>query len=254
MGVKAIAVASQKGGVGKTTTVVNVAHGLALKGKEVLIVDFDPQGQVSVALGMKQDDCVFDVCIGNQEVGPALRTAERTRLWVIPGHKRTATAQTVLLAEGQDVLAAVKQKFVKPFNGRPDFILFDTAPSVGGFQEGAMFAADLVIIPAATDYLALFGVTGVLQTLDSLRKRGWKGQVIVQPTFYDETTKHSKQQLAMLTARIGAMGVDVLPAIHRATEQREATSEGKTIFEHAPTSRTAKEYAALVWKIVGVLK
>lgn len=254
MSVKAIAVASQKGGVGKTTTVVNAAHGLALKGKETLIVDFDPQGQVSVALGMKQDDCVFDVCIGNQEIGASLRTAERTRLWVIPGHKRTATAQTVLLAEGQDVLDAVRQKFVKPFNGRPDFILFDTAPSVGGFQEGAMFAADLVIIPAATDYLALFGVTGVLQTLDSLRRRGWKGQVIVQPTFYDETTKHSKQQLAMLTARIGAMGVEVLPAIHRATEQREATSEGKTIFEHAPASRTAKEYAALVWKIAGVLK
>lgn len=254
MGVKIVAVASQKGGVGKTTTVVNAAHGLALKGKEVLVVDFDPQGQVSVVLGMKQDDCVFDVCISGSEIGQSLRSTDRQRLWAIPGHKRTATAQTVLLAEGQDVLAAVKQKFVKPFNGRPDFILFDTAPSVGGFQEGAMFAADLIIIPAATDYLALFGVTGVLQTLDALRRRGWNGHVIVQPTFFDEVTKHSKEQLALLTARIGAMGVEVLPPIHRATEQREATSEGKTIFEHAPTSRVAQEYAALVWRILGVLK
>jgi len=254
MSVKVIAIASQKGGVGKTTTVVNAAHGLALKGKEVLVIDFDPQGQVSVALGMKQDDCVFDVCIGGSEVAQALRATDRQRLWAIPGYKRTATAQTVLLAEGEDILVTAKNRFVKPFNGRPDFIVFDTAPSVGGLQEAAMFAADLVIVPAATDYLALFGVTGVLQTLDALRKRGWKGHVIVLPTFFDEITKHSKTQLALLTGRISAMGVEVLPAIHRATEQREATSEGKTIFEYAPTSRTAQEYAALVWKILGVLK
>jgi chromosome partitioning protein len=253
MAVSVVAVASQKGGVGKTTTVVHLGHGLALQGQEVLLVDLDPQGQVGISLGAQPEPGVFNTFVGELEIDQVLRRTGRDRLWLVPGDKRTATAQTVLLAEQRDVLSAVKAAFVKPFRSRPDVVVFDTAPSVGGFQEAALFAADVVLIPVATDHLAIFGVTGVLETLKALRRRGWSGQVCALPTFYDERTRHSKRTLRMLQKRLAGLGVDVLDPVHTATDLREASAAGKTIFEYRPNARSAQEYAKLVWSLKGRL-
>jgi len=248
---KIITIASQKGGVGKTTTAVNLASGLALRGKQVVVVDLDPQGQVAIALGLSPEPGVFNLMVGDLHLNQVIRASGRPNLWVVPGDKRTGTAQIVLQAERQSITQAVRESFIALWNGQPDFVIFDTAPSVGGFQEAALAVAELVIIPAATDHLALFGVKGLVETLASLVKSGqWQGQALVLPTFYDEVTRQSRLNLATLTTQLEQVHIPVLTPIHRATALREAVAEGKTIFEYDPNSRAAQEYAALVWKVL----
>lgn len=257
---RVITISSQKGGVGKTTTSINLAHGLALQGHEVLLIDLDPQGQAAIALGLAQEPGVFTALIG---VGPAggvplrqvIRDTGRAHLWLVPGDKRTATVQVVLQAEGTDIFAALAERFIAPFNGRPEYIIFDTAPSVGGLQEAALAAADLVVVPAATDHLALFGVTGVLETLVALRqRRNWLGGAAILPTFYDVITKQSQSTLQTLREQLARYSVPILEPIHRATVLREAVAEGQSIFEHEPKGRAAQEYGAVIWWIKDALK
>jgi chromosome partitioning protein len=133
-------------------------------------------------------------------------------------------------------------------NGGPDFVILDTAPSVGRLQEMALWMADLVVIPSAVDFLSSAGIADLVGELAQLQAEGWKGSLLgVLPTFYDEVTNESKTNLTELQEAFGEL---VLPPIHRATALRECTAEGKTIFEFAPKSRAAEEYSALVWSVL----
>lgn len=243
-----ITIANQKGGVAKTTTAVTLAHGLALQGRETLLLDLDPQGQCASALGLLQESGVFNLLVGGQTLRDVTRTTGRECLSLIPGDKRTATAQLVLNAEGFDI--AVIRNVVRPaLRAGVKAVVIDTAPSVGGLQEAALYAADLVIIPTAADYLASEGVMRVLETIQLLAdKRGWRGSVLgILPTFYDDVTRESKATIADLKKALGN-GV-VLDPIHRATVLRECAAEGKTIWEQAPKHRAAQEYNGLVWRV-----
>jgi chromosome partitioning protein len=243
---KIITVSNRKGGVAKTTTVITLGHGLALKGKSVLLVDVDPQGHVAPALGMEQEPGIFDLLVGRASLRNVTRQA-RPGLWLVPGNQRTNTAQTVMIAERAEdnALANVLKGSV---NGGPDYIILDTAPSVGRLQEMALCMADLVVIPSAVDFLSSAGIADLVGGLDKLRDKGWTGAILgILPTFYDDVTKESKTNLEELKAAFGDL---VLPPIHRATVLRECTAEGKTVFEFAPDSRAADEYAALVWSVL----
>ena len=250
-----VAVANQKGGVGKTTTAVTLAHGLAIQGKEVLLLDLDPQGQCASALGLVQEPGVFNLLVGDQTLPDVTRTTGRPRLTLIPGNKRTATAQIVLSSEGfeiniiRDTMRPVlRHSSGQALQGKLDFVVIDTAPSVGGLQEAALFAADLVIIPTAVDYLATEGVVKVMETIEALtEKHAWAGSVLgILPTFYDDVTRESRQTLEDLRCTFGDV---ILSPIHRATILRECGAEGKTIWEMAADSRPAKEYADLIWRV-----
>jgi chromosome partitioning protein len=242
-----VASVGQKGGVGKSTTAVTLAHGLALRHYNVLLVDLDPQGQCSSLLGLEQEASVFNLLVGHQSLGDVVRSTGRDGLWLLPGNKRTETAQTVLTVEGRrpDVLAGVLAG-ARVNATRFHYVVCDTAPAIGVLQENAIFAADLLILPAAVDFLALEGVAGILSTLKALR-RPTPPAVRVLPTFYDEVTKESGINLARLLL---AFGNTLLGPIHRATVLRECAALGKTIFEHDPESRAAHEYEALVREII----
>ena len=244
-----ITIANQKGGVGKTTTAVSLAHGLSLKGYQTLLVDCDPQGQVASFLGLQQEPGLFDLLISHRPLGDVVRSAhtgdrQRPGLSIIPGDKRTSTASIVLAAEGfrVDHLAMALADVAA------DYIVIDTAPSVALFQESALFASDWLIAPVATDYPAAEGLTGVLSTLAAVNERGGRCALLgALPTMFDDVTRESTATLEQIKERLGNA---VLPPIHRATVLREAAASGETIWELSPKSRAAEQYARLVFEVL----
>jgi chromosome partitioning protein len=249
MSTKIISVTNQKGGVGKTTTAVSLAHGLARKGKQVLLVDLDPQGQSATALRRNPAMGVFYLLtMGTTPPETAfikslVQPTTRDGLWLMPGDQQTMAAQTVLNAQDRPV-SCIRDSIARLFSPDLHYIIFDTAPSVGGIQERAVWASDLVIIPTATEFLSADGVGKVVQMMSLLQSsKQWKGSLLgVLPTFYDEQTRESKATLEILRETFGE---SLLAPIHRATILRECAAEGQTIFEKDPDSRAAQEYRAL---------
>lgn len=241
--VKNVAVANQKGGVGKTTSAVNLAHNLALRERRVLLVDLDPQGQCATSLAINPEPGAFNALVNPQsDIHQWIRDTGRNGLDLLPGDRSTATAQIVINAENRPI-DAIRQIF-RELSREYDFIIFDTAPSVGGIQERALYAADLVLIPTATEFLAMDGLAQMVELLNTLReKTQWRGELLgILPTFFDEQTSESDKSLKELQ---DSFGDRVLPTIHRATILRECAAEGKTIFEMAPASRASREYEEL---------
>ena len=241
-------IANQKGGVGKTTTASSLAHGLALCNRRVLLMDFDPQGQCATALGINQEPGVFNSLVNtHSDIHHWLRDTGRAGLDLLPGDRSTATAQIVINAENRPIDSILN--LFKPLRKEYDYIIFDTAPSVGGIQERAIYAADLVLIPTATEFLSMNGLAQMAEVLNNLQdQHHWPGKIAgILPTFYDEQTIESSKSLAELKTNFGE---SVLSPIHRATILRECAAEGKTIFEMDPASRSSREYEELSRVIV----
>jgi chromosome partitioning protein len=240
MPAKIIVVANQKGGVGKTTTAVSISHALALRERRVLLVDFDPQGQCAISLAVNPEPGVFNVLVNpRSDIHQWIRETGRAGLDLIPGDRSTATAQIVINAENRPI-NSIRQIF-RELSREYDYLVFDTAPSVGGIQERAVFAADLVLIPTATEFLSMDGLAQMMEMLTALRTISqWAGELLgILPTFYDEQTSESSRSLSELRE---SFGDGILSPIHRATVLRECAAEGKTIFETAPASRASREY------------
>jgi len=245
-----IAIANQKGGVGKTTTAVTLAHGLARRGKRVLLLDFDPQGQAARSLHLPPSSGIYSLLtmeFGASETayiqGKILST-QRENFWLLPGNKQTADAQAMINSQGRPI-SWVREALERFCTSQYQYLVLDTAPSLGGVQERVLWASDLVIIPTSAEALGTDGVRQVLETMKHLSaEKAWKGGLFgVLPTFYMERIKEHRQNLDVLQASLGSW---VLPPIHRAAVLAECPAFGQTIFEHDPDSRAAQEYSRLV--------
>ncbi len=227
-----LAIVNQKGGVGKTTTAVTVAHGLALAGKSVLLVDLDAQGNCADALGLKKGPGLYNLLI-ERNVKTAVQETGRARLHLIASDKQTVEVKAILTGRGFRETALKRALF--DLSGY-DVAVLDVAPGVDILQIAAMVACDGFIIPTALAHLSAVGVMSIFDLLAELRESGaCQGECIgVLPTFWEGVTRESFNQLRELAT---VFQDKALPFIPTDVKAKEAARAGKTLWEYTPQSR-----------------
>jgi chromosome partitioning protein len=250
-----ITVANQKGGVGKTATVITLGAGLARRGKRVLLIDFDPQASISFYLGLKINNGVYTLLVNSSDeditdlLQKKVQPTGRENLDLLAGGKKTVTAQMLLNEQGIDFVLNV----LSVFDGEYDYILIDTSPSIGGLQERAIFASDYLLIPAQTEAGAVRGVAEIYSDVARLAQaedtqRRWQGSLIgILPTFFDQRTRANRECLEQLGTHFPG---DVLEPIHSSELFKQAGLLMQTVLEMDPESRAAQEYGHLVDRIL----
>ena len=242
---KVYAVANQKGGVGKTTTAVNLASCAASDGSQTLLVDLDPQCNATVALGGDRDlhPSSYDCLTGETSVAEAARPAGPDNLWIVPANKDLAGA-AVELPRIQGAETRLRDR-LGPVRERFAVTLLDCPPALGPVSVNALTAADRVIVPVQAEYLALEGLVQFLETL-SLIRRELNPQLEVSGlliTMHDERTRLAQDVEAELRDHFDRMVFETV--IPRSVRVAESPSYGLPVTEHAPSSHGAVAYRAL---------
>ncbi|MFL5641435.1 MAG: ParA family protein [Chloroflexota bacterium] len=241
-----IACANQKGGVGKTTTVVNLGSYLAVAGERVLIIDLDPQGNATSGLGLDRnaiERSVYDAVIDGVRLAELIVAGPIEGLDVIPSAIALAGAEVELApVEGRERRL---RRLLSEVVDRYDYLLIDCPPSLGLLTVNALTAADSVLIPLQCEYYALEGLTQLLATLDLIRDHlnptlVMKGVVL---TMFDGRTKLSADVAAEVRRHLGPRVFDTV--IPRNVRLSEAPSHGMPITKYSPESTGAMAYAAL---------
>ncbi len=246
-----IAFSNAKGGVGKTSSTVSVGAGLALKGRRVLIVDMDSQGQVARSLGMKDREAgLADVFEESVALDEAI-TPARENLDVIPGGRRLAGVKRLLSRREMRAEMALSEVLDGLDERSYDYVLLDTAPSWDILNINCLFYADELLIPVSMEVLALQGLGDFLSAVRDVQKYRDDLKITgVIPTFFDGRVRKSADVLAQLRTHFGEK---VTPVVRYNVRLSEAPAYGETIFEYDKRSNGAADYAALVDHLEGQL-
>lgn len=242
-----VTIANQKGGVGKTTTAVNLAHGAALRGMDVMIIDLDTQGNVADALGMDEGAELYEWLILGKSLDE-VKVNARQRLDVIRSNKETA--QLKVAAAGMDFREMIIANAMRAYDY--DLVVLDCPPSVDILHTAALVVADLLIIPTKLDQFAIKGVIEMLRSLDSVQRATRSGCKLagIIPTFYDKVTNESQGQLENLAASYGTF---VWPPVAQDTSCRVANRLGKTLWEVDGHPRALVGYSECLDKLRKIL-
>lgn len=248
---KIIAVINQKGGVGKSTTAVNLSAALGEMGKQVLLVDLDPQGNTSSGLGIDKRQvhhCIYDALLNDVKLEDVIIPDVCDGLDLVPATINLAGAEVELVSEMarenrlKDAVGAMRGKY--------DYIFIDCPPSLGLLTVNALVAADKLLIPIQCEFYALEGVTKLLDSMKRVKTRLNPSLDIygVLLTMYDGRTTLSKQVVSEVRNFFGKMVFETL--IPRTVKLSEAPSFGQPITQYDPTGKGALAYTALAKEVI----
>ena len=245
-----IAIGNHKGGVGKTTTTVNLGAALAFQGKKVLIIDMDSQGNATSGLGIERADVkqsVYEVLVDQIEAAGAILPTSRENLWILPSTLQLAGAE-IELATADHRESRLKQA-IEPIKADYDYILVDCPPSLGQLSLNAFTASDTILIPVQCEYYALEGLSQLLNTIR-----------LVQRT-YNKNFRIEGVLLTMLDARTN-LGYEVVEEVRKYFQEKvyqtiitrnvrlsEAPSYGQSVIDYDPKSRGAEMYMDLAKEV-----
>jgi chromosome partitioning protein len=248
-----IALCNQKGGVGKTTTTINLGAALAEYGRRVLLVDFDPQGALSVGLGVNThmlDMTVYNLLMQRSvSIDDVLLKTNVAGLDLLPSNIDLSAAEVQLV--GEVAREMTLQRVLKPVLDDYDYVLIDCQPSLGLLTVNALTAADGVVVPLECEFFSLRGVALLVETVEKVKER-LNPQLELEgilATMYDARTVHARQVLARVVEAFGDKVYDTV--IARTVRFPETTVAGEPITSWAPGSGGAKAYRALAREVIG---
>ncbi len=245
---KVIAVANQKGGVGKTTTSVNLAVALAERGKRVLLADLDPQGNATSSFGLQniEGESLYEPLLGNASVADKIFPTRINGALIIPADLDLAGAE-VEIARMDDHLTRLART-LQPLRDDDafDFLFLDCPPSLGILMTNALAAADELLTPIQCEYFALEGLVKIVRVVEQVRDSGANDRVEIGGivmTMFDSRTNLSAQVVAEVRQHFGERTYETV--IPRTVRLSEAPSFGKSIIEYEPNGVGARAYRAL---------
>ncbi|HYZ38294.1 MAG TPA: ParA family protein [Pseudonocardiaceae bacterium] len=249
---RVLAICNQKGGVGKTTSTINLGAALAEYGRRVLLVDFDPQGALSVGLGLAAqhlEHTVYNLIMEQRvPVEEVIQPTSVPGMDLLPSNIDLSAAEVQLVTEvgREQALGRALRPLLPPY----DFILVDCQPSLGLLTINALACADGVLIPLECEFFSLRGVALLMDTIDKVRDRLNPKLTItgILATMYDPRTLHAREVMARVVEAFGDTVFDAV--IGRTVRFPETTVAGEPITRWAPKSAGAKAYRALAREVI----
>jgi chromosome partitioning protein len=250
-----IAVINQKGGVGKTTTTANLGGALALKGKRVLLMDLDPQANLTLHVDRRPDlesRTMTNVLVDDAPLHEVIVKTAVDGLDIAPADTSLAGVEQVLANRiGRETILREAFEALEKTGAKYDFILLDCPPSLGVLSANALVSADCVLVPVQTEYFALQGMAKLFEVIELVKRRLNPPLEVasILPCMVDLRTNLTAEVLAEIERHFGQFMAKSF--IRANVKLAEAPSFGRTIFEHAPESAGAKDYMAFASELLG---